>query len=95
MGENQIIEIAKRLSEGYTVDSLCDIRGICYKVRTEDYVPKSVVELPSYQRVCDSKREYAIAARKELEEADAVRGKTLIQRHGEYILVQKHLYRLQ
>ena len=88
MGELQTIEIAKRLSEGYSVDSLCDIRGLCYKVKTEDYVPQSVVELPSYERVTESKKEYAIASRKELEEADAVRGKTLIQRHGDYILVQ-------
>ena len=88
MGELQTIEIAKRLSQGYTVESLYDIRGICYKVKTEDYVPSSVVELPSYERVKESKRDYAVASRKELEEADAVRGKTLIQRHGSYILVQ-------
>lgn len=88
MGELQTIEIAKRLSEGYTVESLYDIRGICYKVRTTDYVPKSVVELPSYENVKENKRDYAVAARKELEEADAVRGKTLIQRHGNYLLVQ-------
>ncbi len=88
MGELQTIEIAGRLNEGYTVDALYDIRGICYKVRTSDYVPKSVVELPSFENVKENKRDYAIAARKELEEADAVRGKTLIQRHGDYILVQ-------
>lgn len=88
MGEKQTIEIAKRLSEGYTVESLYDIRGICYKVKTTDYIPKSVVELPSYENVKENKRDYAVAARKELEEADAVRGKTLIQRHGSYLLVQ-------
>ena len=88
MGELQTIEIAKRLSEGYPVESLYDIRGVCYKIRTDDYVPKSVVELPSYERVKEDKRDYAIASRRELEEADAVRGKTLIQRHGKYILVQ-------
>ncbi len=88
MGELQTVEIAKRLGEGYPVESLYDIRGICYKVKTDDYVPRSVVELPSYERVCESKRDYAVAARRELEEADAVRGKTLIQRHGNYILVQ-------
>lgn len=88
MGELQTIEIAKRLSEGYTVESLYDIRGICYKVKTTDYVPKSVVELPSYENVKENKRDYAVAARKELEEADAIRGKTLIQRHGSYLLVQ-------
>lgn len=88
MGELQTIEIAKRLSEGYPVESLYDIRGVCYKIRADDYVPKSVVELPSYERVKEDKRDYAIASRRELEEADAVRGKTLIQRHGKYILVQ-------
>lgn len=88
MGELQTIEMAKRLSEGYTVEALYDIRGICYAVKTSDYVPKTVVELPSYERVCESKKDYAIAARKELEEADAVRGKTLIQRHGNFILIQ-------
>ena len=88
MGELQTVEIAKRLGEGYPVEALHDLRGICYKVRTEDYVPQSAVELPSFERVSESKRDYAIAARKELDEADAVRGKTLIQRHGSYLLVQ-------
>lgn len=88
MGELQTIEMAKRLSEGYPVEALYDIRGICYAVKTSDYVPKTVVELTSYERVCESKKDYAIAARKELEEADAVRGKTLIQRHGNCILIQ-------
>lgn len=88
MGELQTIEMAKRLSEGYPVEALYDIRGICYAVKTSDYVPKTVIELPSYERVCESKNDYAIAARKELEEADAVRGKTLIQRHGNCILIQ-------
>ncbi len=88
MGELQTVEIAKRLSEGYPAEALRDLRGICYKVRTEDYVPQSAVDLPSFERVCESKRDYAIAARKELDEADAVRGKTLIQRHGSYLLVQ-------
>lgn len=88
MGELQTIEIANRLNEGFGVQSLYDIKGICYAVETKDYVPESVVDLPSYERVCQSKRDYAIAARKELEEADAVRGRKMIQRHGKYILVQ-------
>ncbi len=88
MGELQTVEISRRLGEGYPVEALQDIRGICYKVRTEDYVPKSAVDLPSFERVRESKRDYAAAAARELEEADAVRGRTLIQRHGKYLLVQ-------
>ena len=88
MGELQTVEIARRLSEGYPVEALHDIRGVCYQVKTEDYVPQSAVELPSFERVRDNRRDYAVAARRELDEADAVRGKTLIQRHGRRILVQ-------
>lgn len=88
MGELQTIEIANRLKNNYPVEGLYDIKGICYAVPTKDYVPQSVVDLPSYERVCESKKDYAIAARKELEEADAVRGRKMIQRHGNYILVQ-------
>lgn len=88
MGELQTIEIANRLNDGYPVEGLYDIKGICYSVLTKDYEPQPAVDLPSYERVCESKKDYAIAARKELEEADAVRGKKVIQRHGKYILVQ-------
>ena len=88
MGEMQTVEIADRLNDGLPIESLYDIRGICYAIPTKDYVPESVVDLPSFERVRESKRDYAIAARKELEEADAVRGRKMIQRHGKYILVQ-------
>ena len=88
MGELQTVEIAKRLSEGQPLESLYDIRGICYLIPTKNYIPQSAVDLPSFERVSESKRDYAVAARKELEEADAVRGRKVIQRHGSYILVQ-------
>lgn len=88
MGELQTVEIAKRLNDGLPIESLYDIRGICYSIPTKDYVPESVVDLPSFERVRESKIDYAVAARKELEEADAVRGRKVIQRHGKYILVQ-------
>ena len=88
MGELQTVEIAERLDKGLPIEALYDIRGICYKIPTKNYTPQSAVDLPSYERICESKRDYAIAARKELEEADAVRGRKMIQRHGKYLLVQ-------
>ena len=88
MGELQTVEIADRLNGGQPIESLYDIRGICYLIPTKNYAPRSAVDLPSYERVCESKRDYAVAARKELDEADAVRGRTVIQRHGKNILVQ-------
>mgnify|MGYP002516759438 CR=1 FL=1 len=88
MGENQTIQIADRLNEGYTKEALYDIKGICYAVKTSDYAPMSVTELPTFERVSTDKKDYAIATRKELDEYDAVRGKTMIQRHADKILVQ-------
>ena len=88
MGENQTIEIADRLNNGCTVADLHDIRGICYAVKTQDYIPMSATECASYEVVKENKKEYAVACRKQMEEQDAVRGKKIIQRHGKFILVQ-------
>ena len=88
MGEDQTIELADRLNVGCSVDGLRDIKGICYAVKTSEYQPMSVTELPTFERVSTDKVDYAIAARKELDEYDYVRGKTMIQRHGSMIVVQ-------
>lgn len=88
MGENQTIEIARRLDSGEPISQFSDIRGTCYAVRTVDYVPQSAVECPSCEQVMASKKEYAVSCRKQQDEQDAVRGRTVIQRHGDKIVVQ-------
>lgn len=88
MGENQVVEIADKLRDGCSIEELYPIRGICYWVPTKDYAPMSVSECPSFERVSQSKEDYAIAAKRQMEQQDAVRGKILIQRHGDKILVQ-------
>lgn len=92
MGERHIVEIARRLNEGEDIHTLTDIRGTCYMINAADYVPTAAAECPSYELVKDpsdsGKRQYAISTRIQQEEHDPVRGKTIIQRHGERILVQ-------
>lgn len=88
MGENQTLEIARRLNKGLPVSALYDIRGICCAVDTKDYVPMPAADCPSYERVRESKKEYAAACRKQMEEQDAVHGRTVIQRHGGKIVIQ-------
>lgn len=88
MGEHQTVEIARRLAAGEPVSSLTDIRGTCYLVPTKEYQPGPAVECPSYEQVRESKREYAVACRKQQDEQDAITGKRVIQRHGSRILVQ-------
>lgn len=92
MGERQNIEIAARLSAGEPVASITDIRGTCFLVPVRDYTPRPCAECPSYEQVKEptesGKRQYAVASRLQQDEQDAVRGKTVIQRHGDRILVQ-------
>ena len=92
MGEKHIVEIADRLNNGEDISSLTDIRGTCYKVKTHDYKPMPVKECPSFEAVSQpteqGKRKYAESCKIQQQEHDAVRGKTVIQRHGDTIVVQ-------
>ena len=92
MGENQTIAIADRLAAGEPPASIRDIRGICVAMPVEEYTPGPCAECPSFAQVSalteEGKRHYAIAARVQQDEQDDVRGKTVIQRHGDKILIQ-------
>lgn len=87
MGENQTIEIADRLNNGESIDTMHDILGTVYAVDTKD-TPYVGVECPSYENVCSSKKEYAKAARIEQDEQDHIRGKIIKQKHGKKMIVQ-------
>ncbi|MBQ6706537.1 MAG: YgiQ family radical SAM protein [Clostridia bacterium] len=92
MGENAVMEIARRLSEGEPVDSITDIRGTCVTVPVKEYTPRPCAECPSFEQVKNPDegglRQYAVACRIQQDEQDAVRGKTVIQRHGDRMLIQ-------
>ena len=88
MGERQTLEIAERLNNGELPATMTDIRGTCYLVPVNEYKPGPAVECPSFENVSESKKEYAIACRKEQDEQDHIRGKKVIQRHGKMMLVQ-------
>ncbi len=92
MGERHIVEIADRLAAGEDIRALTDIRGTCYLVKATDYQPMPCAECPSYEAVSapddNGKKQYAISCRIQQQEHDALRGKAIIQRHGDRILVQ-------
>ena len=92
MGENHIVEIANRLNRGEDISELTDILGTCYAVKTTDYIPDSAKECPSFEAISSadekSKYLYAQSCRIQQAEQDAVRGRKIIQRHGDRILVQ-------
>lgn len=92
MGEKHIVEIATRLKNGENKRNLTDIKGTCYAVKTSEYKPMPVKECPSFKEVSDisdnGKKNYAKATRIQQNEQDFVRGKIVIQRHSDIILVQ-------
>ncbi len=88
MGEKQSVEIANRLNLGEPVTSITDVRGTAYSVPVREYQPRPCAECPSFELVKQDKRQYAISCRIQQDEQDAVRGKTVIQRHGDRIVVQ-------
>lgn len=87
MGENQTIEICRRLSNGEPISSITDVRGTCYACDVRE-TPLYGAECPSFENVCKSKKEYAVSCRIEQDEQDHIRGKLIKQRHGNKMLVQ-------
>ena len=92
MGERHSVEIAMRLKNGESISSITDILGTCYKVKASKYDWRSCCECPSYEIVKEpsesGKKQYAISTRIQQNEHDAVKGRTVIQKHGGYIVVQ-------
>ncbi len=92
MGEKHCVEIADRLSKGEKINTLTDIRGTVYAVKTADYQPLHCKECPSFENIKNdddvSRRQYAVSCKIQQEQHDAVRGITVIQRHGDKIVVQ-------
>ena len=86
MGEKQTVEIADILRDTGDLTALHDIKGICYL--TDNPVGIKGITLPSFSSCATSKEKYAEACRIEYDEQDAVRGKRLIQQHGNKYLVQ-------
>ncbi len=87
MGERSMVEIAKRLDAGENISDIRDIRGTCYSVDVRE-TPYYGTECPSFDNVCNSKKEYAVSCRIQQDEQDFFRGRAVRQRHGSRMLVQ-------
>jgi uncharacterized radical SAM protein YgiQ len=87
MGEKQILDIATQLSAGVPVDAIDHVAGTCcLKASLEGYW--DYITVPSYEAVLESKRSFAEAFRVQYREQDPIRGKVVVQQHGEQYLVQ-------
>ena len=87
MGEHSMVEAAEALRDGMPISALTGIRGTCYLTTPAD-TPWGAAECPDFRQVCENKKAYAKACRIQYDQQDEVYGKTVIQRHGDRMLVQ-------
>ncbi|MBQ3403893.1 MAG: YgiQ family radical SAM protein, partial [Oscillospiraceae bacterium] len=87
MGETATIEIARRLKAGVPISEMTDIKGTGVLVRDPSVCAWPHVDCPSFEEVSSDKRAYARANIIQYDEHDPVRGKAVIQPHGDRYLI--------
>ncbi|QDR80578.1 YgiQ family radical SAM protein [Sporomusa termitida] len=87
MGEKQIKELAAQLSAGISVDNIRDIPGTCYRTESLEHLWQ-YTETPGFEQVTNNKKDFAEAFKTQYLEQDPIRGKIIVQNHGEQYVVQ-------
>ncbi|WP_373926523.1 YgiQ family radical SAM protein [Paludisphaera borealis] len=87
MGEQQIVEIARRLAAGETVKDLRDMRGTAYALGASETPPEAALRLPTYEEVKTDKRKFALATKTIHHETNPLNAKTLVQYHDRQAIV--------
>lgn len=90
MSEKQVVEVANALNDGFEAKYVRHVNGTCYTIESLDEVYGDYIMLPSKEEVTADKKKYAEAFKIQYQEQDPVRGKQLIQKHGNrYVVVNK------
>ncbi|SHE35085.1 YgiQ family radical SAM protein [Clostridium fallax] len=87
MGEKTVTQIANLVTYGMDIKKINDVRGTCYMTNDISSL-KDYIEVPSFEEVSENKKSYGEAYKLEYYEQDSVRGKTIVQKHGDRYLVQ-------
>ncbi len=87
MGENSIVEIARRLEAGESVKDLRNMRGVAYALGASESIPDDALELPTYEAVSTDKIAFSIATRMIHHETNPLNARKLVQRHGNQAIV--------
>ncbi len=87
MGEEAIVEIARRLAAGQTVRDLRDMRGVAYALGATEPPPDDALVLPSFEQVCDDKPAFAEATRMIHNETNPFNARRLVQWHDRQAVV--------
>lgn len=87
MGETPVLEIARFLRDGGDIKRLENIRGTAI-LRNSPEGFEDAVMLPSYEEVRGNKDKFNEAFKLAYGEGDPVRGRPVVQKHGERFVIQ-------
>lgn len=87
MGEDVILEIARRLALGQTVKELRGLRGVAYALGASEVPPSDAIQLPTYEEVRTSKVAFAEATKTIHNETNPYNARRLIQFHERQAVV--------
>ncbi|MCE9526225.1 MAG: YgiQ family radical SAM protein, partial [Planctomycetales bacterium] len=87
MGEETILEIARRLDSGETVKDLRDMRGVTYALGASENPPPDSLVLPTFEQVVADKPSFAEATRMIHNETNPYNAKRLVQWHDRQAIV--------
>jgi len=87
MGEKQIVEIAMRLRSGEKIEDIGNIRGTVVTRKKLDDI-KDYISICSFEEVRNDKKKFNEAFRIAYSESDPIRGKTIVQKHGDRFIIQ-------
>ena len=87
MGEEGIVEIARRLDDGQTVADLRDMRGVAFALGASEAPPDDALTLPSFEAVRDDTLAFAEATRIIHDETNPYNARRLVQTHGRQAIV--------
>ena len=87
MGEDSIVEMARRLDAGESVTDLRDMRGVAYAMGASETPPADALTLPSYDEVRTDKWAFAEATKVIHNETNPYNARRLLQYHDRQAVV--------
>ncbi|MEG2000769.1 MAG: YgiQ family radical SAM protein [Evtepia sp.] len=87
MGERATREIAAKLAAKIPIRQITDVRGTCFLAKDVSACQFPWIRCDSFEKVVSSKRAYATANLIQYDEHDPIRGKAVIQAHGDSLVI--------
>ena len=87
MGEQPILEIARRLAAGESVRDLRDMRAVAYCMGAKETPPEDAIRMPSFEEVKTDKAAFVKATRIIHQETNPLNAKRLVQYHDRQAVV--------